>query len=119
ALIFGKEVFTYAPQGSWGSSLTGIMVVGVEGGATSQTLVPTKSVVNSCASNSQTGITVCTANSNEIYILKEKEIINTLTSEGAGAISFTGGSCTNCGVAMDSVHNRALIALSLEGRAGF
>ena len=43
----------------------------------------------------------------------------TVTSGGSGTISFSGGSCTNCGVVMDSLHNRALIGLSVGGVPGF
>jgi hypothetical protein len=54
-----------------------------------------------------------------VYVLKETKLEKTLTSGGSGTISFSGGNCTNCGVAMDSVHNRALIGLSIEGKPGF
>jgi hypothetical protein len=42
-----------------------------------------------------------------------------LTSGATGTISFSGGSCTNCGVAMDAVHNKALISVSVGGVGGF
>jgi hypothetical protein len=64
-------------------------------------------------------VTVCTANNNEVYVVKEAKLTRTLTSAATGEISFSGGSCQNCGVAMDSVHNRALIGLSIEGKPGF
>jgi len=41
-----------------------------------------------------------------------------LPSAGSGTISFSEGSCTNCGVAMDSVNNKAVIALSLADQMG-
>jgi hypothetical protein len=121
ALIFGKNVTSYVPKGFWGAEATqtGISVVNVEGSAITNTKVATKSPVNSCASNSQTGVTVCTANTNEVYVLKETKIEHELTSGGSGTTGFSGGNCTNCGVAMDSLHNRALIALSIEGKPGF
>jgi hypothetical protein len=114
ALIFGKNVFSYLPKGAWETPTTGVSVVNVEGGAITNTLIPTKGVVNSCASDSQTGVTICTANSNEVYVLKEAKLERELTSSGVGTIGFSGGHCTICAVAMDSVHNRALIALSVE-----
>ena len=46
-------------------------------------------------------------------------LTTTLTSGGSGTISFSGGSCTNCGVSMDSLHNRALIGLSNGGVPSF
>jgi uncharacterized repeat protein (TIGR01451 family) len=118
ALIFGKDVFSYVPKGYWNASATGISVVNVEGGAVTNTLIPTKGAVNSCASNSQTGVTICVANSNEVYVLKEAKLERELTSSGVGTIGFSGGFCTNCGVAMDSAHNRALIALAVEVKPG-
>jgi hypothetical protein len=42
-----------------------------------------------------------------------------LTSGASGEIGFSGGKCANCSVAMDSLHNRALIGLSIEGKPGF
>jgi hypothetical protein len=76
-------------------------------------------VVNSCAANPLTGITVCTANNADVYLLTGTTLSKTLTSGGSGLISFAGGSCTNCGVAMDAVHNKAVIGLSIAGTAGF
>ena len=119
AYVFSTNVVSYVPQGNWGGGKTGIAVVNLEGNAATPTVIPTKSVVNSCATNSQTGVTVCTANNAEVYIVNGTSVTNTLTSGGSGEIGFSGGSCTDCGVAMDSVHNRALITLSIEGAAGF
>jgi hypothetical protein len=119
ALIFGKDVLSYVPKGSWINSTTGVSVVNVEGSAITPAKIETKSPVNSCASNSATGVTVCTANNADVYIIKGAKIEHELTSGGSGAISFSGGSCTNCGVAMDSAHNRALISLAIESKPGF
>jgi uncharacterized repeat protein (TIGR01451 family) len=120
-LIFGKNVLSYVPKGFWDAEATqtGVSVVNVEGSAITPTKIETKSPVNSCASNSVTGVTVCTANTNEVYVIKEAKIEHELTSGASGTIRFSGGSCTNCGVAMDSAHNRALIGLSIEGKPGF
>ena len=119
ALIFGNDVVSYFPQGSWDGGTTGIAVVNVEGSSVTPTIIPTPSVVNSCASNSQTGVTVCLANTNEVYIVEGTKLVHTLTSGGSGSSGFSGGSCTNCGVAMDSLHDRALISMSIDGEAGF
>ena len=76
-------------------------------------------MVNSCASNPITGQTVCTANNSDVYLLTGTSLGSTLTSSGSGTINFSGGNCTNCGVAMDAVHNKAVIGLSLDGVPGF
>jgi uncharacterized repeat protein (TIGR01451 family) len=119
ALIFGKDVTAYVPKGAWESLSTGVSVVNVEGSAVTNTKIETKESVNSCASNSVTGVTVCTANSSTVYVIKGTTIEHELTSGGSSSISFSGGSCTNCGVAMDSAHNRALLGLSVEGKPSF
>jgi hypothetical protein len=82
-------------------------------------------VVNSCASNPLTGQTVCTTNTNKLYVINStgggatSTALAPLTTAGTGLISFSGGSCTNCGVAMDAVHNKAVIGLSLAGVGGY
>jgi len=64
-------------------------------------------------------VTVCTANNTDVYLLTGTTLGSTLTSGGSGTISFSGGICTNCGVAMDAFHNKAVIGLSLGGAPGF
>ena len=123
-LVSGTNVTSYVPKGNWSGGATGVGVVNVEGSGTLPTTNPitTTSVVNSCASNSVTGQTVCTANNNNVYIISGLSATPTVTplpSAGTGAIFFSGGSCTNCGVAMDAVNNKAVIALSLAGAGGY
>ncbi len=118
-LVQSPNVTAYVPKGSWSGGSTGVSVVNVEGASITNTLVPTSNVVNSCASNPLTGKTVCTANNTAVYVLSGTTIANTLTSGGTGSISFSGGTCTDCGVAMDAVHNKAVIGLAIGGAAGF
>lgn len=118
-MALGTNVVSYVPKGNWLSGATGIGAVNVEGASIVNTLIPTSDGINSCASNSVTGVTVCTANNNKVYLLSGTSVNTTLTSSGSGAISFSGGSCTNCGVAMDAVHNKAVIGLSLTTTGGF
>jgi hypothetical protein len=80
-------------------------------------------VINSCASNSVTGQTVCSANNTKVYILSGPGLdgtvgTNPLTSGASGTINFSGGSCTNCGVAMDAVHNKAVISIAVSSGVG-
>ena len=125
-LVSGSNVVAYVPKGSWQFGNTGVAAANVEGSSITDTLIPTTSVVNSCASNPITGQTVCTANNNEVYIIKGTTLdpalaTNPLMSGGIGQTFFSGGSCTNCGVAMDATHNKAVIGMSinLAGQGGF
>ena len=124
-LVSGSNVIAYVPKGSWGSAQTGIDVVNVEGSSITNTQIPTGTdVINSCASNSVTGQTVCTANNNDVYLLKGTGLdpsvaTNPLTDGGTGTISFSGGAATTTGVAMDAVNNKALLVISVGGKGGF
>jgi hypothetical protein len=125
ALVSGTDVISYVPKGNWGSGATGIDVVNVEGSSITNTQIPTGSdAINSCASNSVTGQTVCTANNNDVYVLKGTGLDpsvspNPLTDGGSGTITFSGGSATTTGVSMDATDNKALLALSVGGVGGF
>ena len=124
-LVSGTNVVAYVPKGNWGVTFTtGVAAANIEGASIANTLIPTSSVVNSCASNPVTGQTVCTANNTDVYVIKgtgldPAVVTNPLTSGGSGVLSFSGGNCTNCGVAMDATHNKAVIGLSLAGQGGF
>jgi hypothetical protein len=122
--VSGTNVVSYVPKGSWSGGATGVAAVNIEGSSITNTLIPTTSVVNSCASNPITGQTVCTANNTDVYVLKGTAFDpgvspNPLTSAGAGSTFFSGGACTNCGVAMDAAHNKAVIGLSTSAGPGF
>ncbi len=117
--VTGTNVIAYVPKGYWEGGATGVSVVNVEGSSITNKLVSTPSVTNSCASNSTTGKTVCVANNTDVYVLTGTTLSTTLTSGGSGTIGFSGGSCTNCGVAMDAVHNKAVIGMSIAGSPGF
>ncbi len=120
-MINGTNVTSYVPKGNWSSQAfaPGVSVVNVEGNGVTPTRIATPNAVNSCAPNPLTGVTICTGNNADVYVIKGTTLTNTLTSAGSGLISFSGGSCTNCGVAMDAVHNRAVIGLSINGTPGF
>jgi hypothetical protein len=124
-LVSGTNVIAYVPKGNWAATLnTGVAAVNVEGSSITDTLIPTTSVVNSCASNPITGQTVCTANNTDVYLIKGTALdgtvpVNPLPSGATGTINFSGGSCMNCGVAMDATHNKAVLGLSVGGTGGF
>jgi len=119
-LVDGTNAISYIPKGNWrGAGGNGVSVVNLEGSRITPTLIPTPNMVNSCASNAKSGQTVCTANNTDVYLLAGTALSNTITSGGSGTIRFTGGNCTNCGVAMDADHNAAVIGLSVAGAPGF
>lgn len=124
-LVSGTNVTSYVPKGNWESGATGIDVVNVEGSSITNTTIPTGTdVINSCASNSATGVTVCTANNNDVYVLKGTGLDpgvspDPLVDGGSGTIFFSGGTATTTGVSMDGTDNKALIALSVGGTGGF
>jgi hypothetical protein len=128
--ISGTNVIAYVPKGNWGGQEndTGVAVANIEGTAITPQTIPTTAAVNSCASDSTLlpPQTVCTANTSTVYVIEGTSLYKTLTSAGMQQIGFSGGSCTNCGAAMDSVHHKALIGLSLNsgnplgsGKPGF
>jgi hypothetical protein len=124
-----KDVVAYVPRGNWGfrsSLMPGIALINVERSSITPGVISTSDVVNSCASNpnSSPPTVVCTANNtNDVYIIPagSNPTVTTINSSGAGKLDgFSGGSCTNCGVAMDAVHNKAVIVLGdTSGAAGF
>jgi hypothetical protein len=114
------NVLAYVPKGRWSNAgATGIGVLNIGGTSITNTLVSTPHVVNSCAANPLTGITVCTADNTDVYLISGTTLTKTLTSGGSGTIFFSGGSCTNCGVAMDAPDNKAVIGLSIGSAGGF
>ncbi len=118
-LVQGKNVTSYVPKGNWEGGATGISAVNVEGSSITPTLIPTPNAVNSAASNPTTGETVATSNGTDVYTIVGTTLTHTLTDSGSGNMIFSGGFPTTGGVAMDAVHNRALLGLSLTGGPGF
>jgi hypothetical protein len=121
-LVQKTNVTAYAPKGSWGacSPSNGIGVVPLEtsaglgkGGAA--TTITTTKLVNSCSCNSNTGQTVCVANDTDVFLVSGTTLNKTLTSGATGSASFSGGSCMNCGVVVDSTTNTAVVAMGLSG----
>ena len=119
-LVKGRNVIGYVPKGNWSVTLAkDVSVVNIEGASVTPTRIATPNVVNACAPNPLSGQTVCTANNTDVYLVSGTTLTQTFTSSGSGLIRFSGGLCTNCGVAMDAVHNKAVIGLSLSGLGGF
>ena len=114
AVLSGKTVTAYVPNGNWSSSATGIQAVFIEGGG-SAVSIPTANAVNACSSNSQTGETVCTSNGTDVYTITGTSLTGTLTDGASGTIGFTGGSPSTAGIAINALSNTAVIALSDGG----
>jgi hypothetical protein len=113
-LIQKPNVVAYVPLGNWSEGATGIQMVPIEP-ADLPTVITTNNVTNSCASNSVTGQTVCVANNTDVYLITGSTLNTTLTSGATAPANFSGGSCYNCGVAIDAVHNQAVIEVGLSG----
>ena len=104
-------VTAIVPRGAWSGGTTGIRVVTLEGvGPTAS--IATGSTVNSCAANPATGQSVCVANDSNVYLLNASgALTNTLVSGSNTTTGFSGGSCRNCGVAINALTNQAVIAM--------
>lgn len=124
------SVTAYVPNGAWNTSAPGVRVVTIEpapGGPLD--LIATPNTVNSCASNSQTGQTVCTANGTvisetgtiidkSVYLMMSgTSLISTLQSGATASARFSGGSCVNCGVAINQITNTAVLGIGLSSAA--
>jgi len=106
------------PNGAWIVGSTGIQVVQLETGGGPAVLpisVPTPDAVNSCAGNPATGEGVCVSNSPSVYHLSPSSVATPLTSGANAFTSFSGGSCENCGVAINALTNQAVIAMGQVG----
>jgi hypothetical protein len=56
---------------------------------------------------------VCVSNGTDVYLLAGTALSTTLTDSGVGTATFSGGSCTTCGVAMDATHDKAVLTLNV------
>jgi hypothetical protein len=111
-VVAGTTVTAYVPKSCWGCGANnGVGAVEIEptlGG--SSTAITTASPVNACAGNPATAQVVCTGNNTSVYLINGTTLSTTLASGLTGSASFSGGSCTNCGVAINAVSNTAAIA---------
>ena len=113
------KVTAYVPKGWWGGSTPGVFVQDIELGSPTTSNVATGSdVINSCSSNPATGQTVCVANNKDVYLITGTAAAPPLVSGSAGAGSFSGGSCSNCGVAVNAANNTAAINMGVSGGSG-
>ncbi len=112
AVALGPKVTAYVPNGWWGGTATGVQAVPIEGPGVPVSIA-TPGVVNSCSSNPATGETVCTANSTDVYRITGTSLSSTATSGATGFASFSGGTCQNCGVAINALTNTAYVTVGI------
>jgi hypothetical protein len=107
-----KTVTAYVPNGSFTNFNKGIQVVPIEPAPLAKPVsIATPNVVNSCAANSNTAETVCTANNTDVYLISGSTLNKTLTSGATGKTLFSGGACANCGVVINQAANIAAITI--------
>jgi len=109
-------VFAYVPNGAWAVARTGFEVVQVETGggpAVAPASIATTDAVNSCAGNPATGEAVCVSNDTNVYTVSAPpaNTVTTSTSSANIQAGFSGGDCYNCGVAINSSTNQAVITM--------
>jgi hypothetical protein len=113
AVTAGTTVNAYVPNGYWEGGDTGIEEVEIEptpyGSGGSSATFTTANPVNSCASNSVTGEVVCTENGTNVDLINGSTVSN-VTSGANTYAEFSGGSCDDCGVAVNAANNTAIIA---------
>ncbi len=118
AVALGTTVTAYVPNAAWLSGTsggaTGVQAVPIEGGG-APVSIATPNNVNSCSSNPATGETVCTANNTDVYLINGTALTTVLTSQASAFAGFSGGSCENCGVAIDALSNSAFIGMGVAG----
>jgi hypothetical protein len=126
-LVQGTDATIYNPLGHWATSgsegAKGINVVPIEtssgiGKGRPLTTIATTNFANSCSCNSATGQTVCVANNTDVYLITGTTLTDTLTSGATNLQGFSGGTCENCGVVVDSTTNKALITMGLDTGVG-
>jgi hypothetical protein len=113
AVTAGTTVSAYVPNGYWEGGDTGIEEVELEptpyGSGGASATFTTTAAVNSCASNSVTGEVVCTENGTNVDLINGSTVSN-VTSGANTYADFSGGSCYDCGVAVNAANNTAIIA---------
>src|ERR1017187_1453207 len=114
-LIQAPTVTAYVPDGAWAAGTTNIQVAQIEPAGGPFSTIVTPNTTNSCSSNSVTGETICTANNTDIYRITGATLNSTVTSLATAFLSFSGGSCETCGVAIDQVNNLAYMQIGISG----
>ena len=110
-VVIGSTVTAYVPNGSWSSGGPGIRVVPIEPVGT-PTPIATTPLINSCAANPATGAAICTGNDTSVYLVNGTTSPPILLNSSSNAqASFSGGTCNNCGVAVNALTNTADISM--------
>jgi hypothetical protein len=115
------NVTAYVPNAAWDESFTGIQVVQIEnssGPLDPPISVATVGAINSCAANPATNEVVCVDKLTGVYELTGSTVNTILPSGSNATASFSGGTCENCGVVIDSLNNRAVISMGTSAGPG-
>ncbi len=145
ALLQGKNVTAYVPNGSYSEAVTGVNAVPLEVAPTGTPPAygavppafpiatnsdPVQGVINTCSGNSTTGLVVCTSNGTTVWTIDgtsppasqtANAIVEPASNVTAGAFEeFSGGTCQTCNVTIDPIHNFAYLSVaSANGFAAF
>ena len=112
------NVTAYVPKGWWGARPRASSSRVLRALLPRPAPIATANIANSCSSNPATGQTVCVANNTDVYLISGTTLNTTLTSGSNGTGSFSGGSCANCGVAINANNNTAVINMGVTGKSG-
>jgi hypothetical protein len=112
-------VTAFVPNANWGGGGVNVQAVPIEGGSSPVTITTAKTV-NSCSTDSVSGVTACTANGfpADVYLISGNHVTKTVTTGANTILSFSGGSCYNCGIAVNAVTHQAAITIGLSGSSG-
>jgi hypothetical protein len=114
-LISGTNVSLYMPYTTDNSLRMGAALKVIESASTAPKTVHLKTgYSNSCAASPATGIAVCSAAFGSSYVVRPPtNKVGGFKSGAKKLLHFTGGSCANCGVAIDDELGLSIIATSL------
>jgi len=114
APVGAGPVTAIVPRGYWSGGNTGIRLVPLEGAGVTASIA-TPDLVNSCGANPATGQSVCVSNGSNVYLINGAgTLTDTLTSASNAFAGFSGGSCKNCGVAINALTNQAVINMGFS-----
>ncbi len=117
-LVQGKNATVYAPQGNWGGGSAALKLYRLKPARYRHRWCP----VSSCdwaafripaLPTPNTGETVCVGNNTDVFLINGTTLSSTVTSSATSTQNFSGGTCENCGVVVDSTTNKALITIGL------
>ena len=86
------------------------------GSGPTRATITTTAPVNSCAANQATTTVICTESHRDLSDQRQYPFLDA-EQRWRHQKTFSGGSCTTCGVVMDSLRNRAIISIANNANA--